>query len=83
LRGSSGGGHLWGNLSEGGSEGRCGWLKDKFGISWQIVPRALVSMLTDPDPARSTQVMQAMLTILTMLTMGKIDIARLQDAFNR
>ena len=71
---------FWGNLSEGGSEGRCGWLKDKFGISWQIVPRALVSMLTDPDPARSTQVMQAM---LTMLTMGKIDIARLQDAFNR
>ena len=77
LRGSSGGGHLWGNLSEGGSEGRCGWLKDKFGISWQIVPRALVTLLSDPDAAKASRVMQA------MLGMGRIEIARLQDAYNQ
>lgn len=65
---------LWARLCEGGEPGRCAWLKDKFGLSWQIVPRALVELLQDPDPARSTRVMQA------MMQMGKIDIATLQQA---
>ena len=65
---------LWSRLSEGGSTGDCSWLKDKFGVSWQIVPRALVTMLSDPDPATATRVMQA------MMTMGKIDIAALEKA---
>jgi predicted 3-demethylubiquinone-9 3-methyltransferase (glyoxalase superfamily) len=68
---------LWSKLSAGGSEGRCGWLKDKFGVSWQIVPRVLVDMLNDKDPARAARVMGA------MLTMGKIDIARLQKAYEQ
>ncbi len=67
---------LWARLSEGGSTGQCGWLKDKFGLSWQIVPRALVTMLNDPDAGNATRVMQA------MMTMGKIDVARLQQAFD-
>lgn len=67
---------LWTRLSEGGSPGRCGWLKDKFGLSWQIVPRALVKLLNDADPVRSTRVMTA------LLSMGKIDIAGLQQAYN-
>jgi predicted 3-demethylubiquinone-9 3-methyltransferase (glyoxalase superfamily) len=66
---------LWERLSEGGSAGQCGWLKDRFGLSWQIVPRQLVAMLTDPDASKATRVMQA------MLTMSKIDIARLQQAY--
>ena len=68
---------LWAGLSAGGSEGRCGWLKDKFGISWQIVPRVLVTLLSDPDAAKASRVMQA------MLGMGRIEIARLQDAYNQ
>ncbi|MGO9424809.1 MAG: VOC family protein [Steroidobacteraceae bacterium] len=68
---------LWARLSEGGSAGRCGWLKDKFGLSWQIVPRALVNMLKDPDAEKAARVMQA------MLTMDKIDIARLLKAYER
>lgn len=68
---------LWARLTEGGSEGQCGWLKDKFGLSWQIVPRALVTMLKDPDAAKATRVMQA------MMTMSKIDIAKLQQAYNQ
>lgn len=67
---------LWSGLSAGGSEGRCGWLKDKFGLSWQIVPRALVTMLQDSDAKRATRVMQE------MLTMSKIDIPRLQQAYD-
>ncbi len=67
---------LWARLSEGGSAGQCGWLKDKFGLSWQIVPRALVTMLNDPDADKAARVMQA------MMTMSKIDIARLQEAYN-
>ena len=47
--------------NEGGAPGQCGWLKDKFGLSWQIVPRALVELLQDPDPAKSGRVMQAMM----------------------
>ncbi len=68
---------LWARLSEGGSTGQCGWLKDKFGLSWQIVPRALVNMLKDPDPAKASRVMQA------MMTMGKIDVAKLQHAYDQ
>jgi len=67
---------LWARLSEGGTEGQCAWLKDKFGVSWQIVPRVLVTMLTDPDPDKAARVMQA------MMKMQKIDIARLQQAYN-
>lgn len=67
---------LWAGLSEGGSAGQCGWLKDKFGLSWQIVPRALVAMLNDSDADKAARVMQA------MMTMSKIDVARLQQAYN-
>lgn len=65
---------LWNRLSEGGTPGRCGWLKDKFGLSWQIVPRALSGFLSQPDRARAGRAMQA------MLKMGKIDVAELQRA---
>jgi predicted 3-demethylubiquinone-9 3-methyltransferase (glyoxalase superfamily) len=68
---------LWSKLSAGGSEGRCSWLKDKFGLSWQIVPRTLTEMLKDKDADKATRVMQA------MLTMSKIDIDRLQQAYNQ
>ena len=68
---------LWSKLSAGGSESQCGWLKDKFGLSWQIVPRALTEMLKDKDADKATRVMQA------MFTMSKIDIARLQQAYNQ
>jgi predicted 3-demethylubiquinone-9 3-methyltransferase (glyoxalase superfamily) len=67
---------LWDGLSAGGSSGQCGWLKDKFGLSWQIVPRSLTTMLKDPDAARSARVMQA------MLQMKKLDIATLQRAYH-
>ncbi|QIG51926.1 VOC family protein [Nordella sp. HKS 07] len=65
---------LWEKLSEGGSQGQCGWLKDKYGLSWQIVPRVLVELLTHPDPATSQRVMQA------MMQMSRIDIATLREA---
>jgi len=65
---------LWSALSEGGEEGPCGWLKDRYGLSWQIIPEALGELLGDPDPERSSRVMQA------MLQMRKIDIAGLQRA---
>jgi predicted 3-demethylubiquinone-9 3-methyltransferase (glyoxalase superfamily) len=67
---------LWEKLTEGGQPSRCAWLKDKYGLSWQIVPAALGRLLQDPDPAKSQRVMQA------MLKMGKIDIAALQAAYN-
>jgi predicted 3-demethylubiquinone-9 3-methyltransferase (glyoxalase superfamily) len=63
-------------LSEGGEEGPCGWVKDKYGVSWQINPRILGEMLNDPDPEKSRRVMQA------MLKMKKIDIAGLQKAYD-
>lgn len=66
---------LWEKLSEGGEKGRCAWLKDKFGLSWQIVPTALGKLLSDKDPEKSKRVMQA------MMKMGKIDIAGLQKAY--
>ena len=65
---------LWEKLSAGGEQSRCGWLKDKFGISWQIIPSALGELMTDPDPEKSKRVMQA------MMQMGKIDIAGLKRA---
>ena len=66
--------HLWARLTDGGEEGMCGWLKDKYGVSWQIVPTALVEMLNDPDPERSKRVTEA------MLKMKKIDIQALKQA---
>ena len=65
---------LWAKLSAGGSPGPCGWLKDKFGVSWQIIPTVLGELLCDPDPAKAQRVMQA------MLQMSKIDIATLRQA---
>jgi predicted 3-demethylubiquinone-9 3-methyltransferase (glyoxalase superfamily) len=64
----------WSKLSEGGEEGPCGWLKDRFGVSWQIVPTALPRLLGGPDAERSRRVMQA------MLGMKKIEIAELERA---
>ena len=65
---------LWEKLSEGGKKSRCGWLKDKYRLSWQIVPTALVEMLQDKDAKKSNRVMQA------MLQMDKIDIETLRRA---
>lgn len=67
---------LWEKLSEGGEKGRCGWLKDKFGVSWQIVPSVLGKMLGDKDSARANRVMQA------MLQMTKIEIDELKRAYD-
>ena len=64
----------WEALSEGGEKGPCGWLTDRFGVSWQIVPRILMELLSDPDRDRANRVMAA------MLQMGKIEIAELQKA---
>jgi predicted 3-demethylubiquinone-9 3-methyltransferase (glyoxalase superfamily) len=66
---------FWERLSEGGEEGPCGWLKDKFGVSWQVVPTVLDVLLQDEDPEKANRVMKA------MLQMGKIDIAGLQKAY--
>ena len=65
---------LWEKLSAGGEKGNCGWLKDKYGLSWQIIPSALGEMLSDPDPAISQSVMKA------MMQMKKIDIEGLKRA---
>ncbi len=67
---------FWEKLSKGGEEGPCGWLKDKYGLSWQINPAILGEMLSDPDPKKSRRVMEA------MLKMKKIDIAALKKAYN-
>ena len=66
---------LWRKLSEGGEEQQCGWLKDKYGVSWQIIPSALMEMLQDKDTERSRRVMEA------MLQMRKIDIKALRQAY--
>jgi predicted 3-demethylubiquinone-9 3-methyltransferase (glyoxalase superfamily) len=66
---------LWSKLSGGGAPGRCGWLKDKYGLSWQIIPKQLGEMLADKDPEKSQRVLQ------TMLKMDKIDIAALKRAY--
>jgi predicted 3-demethylubiquinone-9 3-methyltransferase (glyoxalase superfamily) len=67
---------LWKKLTAGGQEVQCGWLKDKYGLSWQIVPSILVELMTDKDPARSKRVMQA------MMQMVKLDIAKLKQAYD-
>jgi len=67
---------FWEKLSEGGEKQQCGWLKDKFGVSWQVVPAVLIEMLNDVDAVKSQRVMKA------MLQMDKIDIKRLKQAYN-
>lgn len=68
---------LWGKLSEGGEKQRCGWLKDKYGLSWQIIPSDLGRMLNDGNPDKARSVMKA------MLQMDKIDIAGLKRAYDQ
>jgi predicted 3-demethylubiquinone-9 3-methyltransferase (glyoxalase superfamily) len=68
---------LWEKLAEGGRKDRCGWLQDRYGLSWQIIPRALPELMGDPDPKRSERVIEA------MLQMEKIDIAGLRRAYDR
>lgn len=69
--------YYWEKLSEGGEEQPCGWLKDKYGLSWQINPSVLGELLSDPDPVKSQRVMQA------MLQMKKIDIETLKQAYEQ
>jgi predicted 3-demethylubiquinone-9 3-methyltransferase (glyoxalase superfamily) len=69
--------HYWEKLSEGGQTEQCGWLKDRFGVSWQIVPTALGEMMQDPDPEKVRRVTQA------MLQMVKLDIAELRRAYEQ
>ncbi len=66
---------LWEKLSEGGAKSRCGWLKDKYGLSWQVIPTVLVELMRDPDPVKAGRVMQA------MMQMDKINIAALRQAY--
>lgn len=66
--------YYWYALSKGGEEGPCGWLKDRFGLSWQVVPRRMIELLADPDPDRSARAMQA------MLQMERIDMAEVERA---
>jgi predicted 3-demethylubiquinone-9 3-methyltransferase (glyoxalase superfamily) len=66
--------YYWEKLSEGGREGQCGWLKDRFGLSWQVVPTGMDEVFADPDPARAERAMKA------MLQMGKLDVAELRRA---
>ena len=68
---------LWEKLSEGGAKSQCGWLKDKYGLSWQIVPTVLVKMMQDKDAERANRVMQA------ILQMHKLDIQRLKQAYDQ
>jgi predicted 3-demethylubiquinone-9 3-methyltransferase (glyoxalase superfamily) len=69
--------YYWDKLTEGGEESQCGWLKDKFGLSWQVAPVGMEEMLNDPDQERGQRAMKA------MLGMQKIDLAALQAAFNQ
>ncbi|HEX7298810.1 MAG TPA: VOC family protein [Solirubrobacteraceae bacterium] len=66
--------YYWERLSEGGQEGPCGWLKDRYGLSWQVVPTGMDELFSDPDAQRARRAMQA------MLGMGKLDIAALRNA---
>ena len=67
--------YFWSKLTQGGEEGPCGWLKDRFGLSWQVVPAAIPKMMTDPDRTKSARVMNA------FMKMKKLDIAALQRAY--
>ncbi len=67
---------LWEKLSEGGKPDRCGWLKDKFGLSWQVTPSVMSSLVAGPDPEGAKRAMQA------MMKMKKIDIQKIQDAYD-
>ena len=69
--------YYWSRLTEGGEESQCGWLKDPFGLSWQVVPKIVFELLGDPDPARASRAMNA------MLTMQRIDIAEMLAAADR
>lgn len=69
--------HYWATLSEGGEEGQCGWLKDRYGLSWQVVPAGLGEMLGDPDEGRAQRAMQA------MLSMTKLDLVAMKAAADR
>jgi predicted 3-demethylubiquinone-9 3-methyltransferase (glyoxalase superfamily) len=66
--------YYWERLTDGGSEGPCGWLKDRFGLSWQVVPEGMDELFTDPDPAKAKRAMEA------MFGMKKIDVAALREA---
>ena len=68
---------FWGKLSEGGKESQCGWLKDRYGLSWQVVPTVLTEMIQDKDPAKAKRVMEA------MLKMHKLDIRTLKQAYEQ
>lgn len=68
--------YYWSRLGEGGEEGPCGWVKDKYGLSWQVIPAALPKLLSDPDPAKSQAAMKA------MLGMKKIVVADLEAAYD-
>ena len=68
---------LWQKLSAGGEESQCGWLTDKYGVSWQIVPTVLGQLMQDPDPEKARRVTEA------MLKMRKLDIAKLKQAYNQ
>jgi predicted 3-demethylubiquinone-9 3-methyltransferase (glyoxalase superfamily) len=67
--------YFWGKLTAGGQEGPCGWLKDKFGLSWQVVPSAIPKMMSDPDAKKSARVMN------TLVTMKKLDLAAIEHAY--
>jgi predicted 3-demethylubiquinone-9 3-methyltransferase (glyoxalase superfamily) len=66
--------HYWNRLTDGGEESQCGWLKDRFGVSWQVVPTELMSLLGDPDPGRAQRATEA------MLQMRRIDLAEIKRA---
>jgi predicted 3-demethylubiquinone-9 3-methyltransferase (glyoxalase superfamily) len=68
--------YYWSRLTEGGEEVQCGWLKDRYGVSWQVVPDALVEMVSDPDPVKAARTTEA------MLAMTKLDIAALRRAYD-
>jgi len=68
--------YYWSSLTEGGAESNCGWLKDRYGLSWQVIPTVLIDMITDPDQRKAKRATAA------MLSMSKLDIAALRRAYN-